>query len=135
LFEDERLLVVNKPSGLAVHGGSGISLGLIEAFRSMRPEQPYLELVHRLDRATSGCIILAKKRSALRELHRQIRENQVSKQYLTLLKGHWDHRARVNLPLDIEHRKEFKHPKTGEELAISAPLPDELSKVIDKMKA
>lgn len=105
LFEDERLLIIDKPSGMAVHGGSGISLGVIEALRHMRPDQPYLELVHRLDRSTSGCLILAKKRSALREMHRQIRENEVGKQYLTLVKGHWSHRAKVDIPLNVEHRR------------------------------
>ncbi|MBT8141153.1 MAG: RluA family pseudouridine synthase [Gammaproteobacteria bacterium] len=225
LFEDERLLIIDKPSGMAVHGGSGISLGVIEAMRLLKPQQQYLELVHRLDRSTSGCLVLAKKRSALRELHRQIRDNEVKKQYLTLLKDHWSDRARVDLPLDVEHRKggerhvvvsekgkkslshfnrlqhyiaeknknlkvslmqvdletgrthqirvhaqakqhpvagddrygdrefnkqlkklglkrlflhahniEFTHPKSGEELSISAPLPDDLSRLIDKLK-
>eukprot|EP00656_Telonema_subtile_P015899 TRINITY_DN18365_c0_g1_i2.p1 TRINITY_DN18365_c0_g1~~TRINITY_DN18365_c0_g1_i2.p1 ORF type:complete len:143 (+),score=3.70 TRINITY_DN18365_c0_g1_i2:73-501(+) len=69
LYEDDDLIVVNKPSGIAVHGGSGISLGLIESFRQMRPQAKFLELVHRLDRDTSGCILLAKKRSALKLMH------------------------------------------------------------------
>lgn len=86
LFEDERLLVVNKPAGLAVHGGSGLSFGLIEAMRQLRPNGE-LELVHRLDRDTSGCLLLAKRRSALRDLHRLIRENRVEKRYLALLVG------------------------------------------------
>jgi 23S rRNA pseudouridine955/2504/2580 synthase len=105
LHEDERLLIIDKPSGMAVHGGSGISLGVIEALRLIRPELPYLELVHRLDRSTSGCLMLAKKRSALREMHTQIRENKVDKQYLALVQGHWKQRARVDLPLDVEHRR------------------------------
>jgi len=105
LFEDERLLILDKPAGMAVHGGSGISLGLIEAMRLLRPELPYLELVHRLDRSTSGCLMLAKKRSALRELHRQIREKEIQKHYLTLLRGFWSQRARVALPLEVQHRK------------------------------
>jgi 23S rRNA pseudouridine955/2504/2580 synthase len=86
LFEDERLLVLDKPSGLAVHGGSGLSYGLIEALRQLRPGHE-LELVHRLDRDTSGCIIISKRRSALRELHQLIRDNQLDKRYLALLIG------------------------------------------------
>ena len=89
IYEDKRLLILNKPSGMAVHGGSGLSYGIIEALRALRPEAPYLELVHRLDRETSGCLIIAKKRSALRLLHELLRSNQVDKQYLTLIKGDW----------------------------------------------
>jgi 23S rRNA pseudouridine955/2504/2580 synthase len=84
LYEDERLLVLDKPAGLAVHGGSGLSFGLIEAMRQMRPGAE-LELVHRLDRDTSGCLLLAKRASTLRDLHRLIRENDVEKRYLALL--------------------------------------------------
>jgi 23S rRNA pseudouridine955/2504/2580 synthase len=86
LFEDERLLAVNKPAGFAVHGGSGLGFGVIEAMRQIRTGQD-LELVHRLDRDTSGCLLLAKRRSALRELHRLIREGRVDKRYLALLVG------------------------------------------------
>ena len=89
LFEDKRILVINKPSGLAVHGGSGLRYGLIEALRELRPNDKNLELVHRLDRDTSGCLIIAKKRSALRRLHEQLREGTMDKRYLTLLKGKW----------------------------------------------
>ena len=89
LFEDDRLIVINKPSGMAVHGGSGLSFGLIEALRSLRPEARMLELVHRLDRDTSGCLIVAKKRSALRHLHEQLRNKKVQKFYQALVKGHW----------------------------------------------
>jgi 23S rRNA pseudouridine955/2504/2580 synthase len=87
LFEDEALLIVNKPAGLAVHGGSGIALGVIEALRITRPELKFIELVHRLDRDTSGVLLLAKKRSALVELHRQIREGQTDKRYYLLAHG------------------------------------------------
>jgi 23S rRNA pseudouridine955/2504/2580 synthase len=87
LHEDDSILVVNKPSGLAVHGGSGVSLGLIEAMRAQRPNVKFLELVHRLDRDTSGILILAKKRSALLHLHEQIREGQMDKRYLLLVHG------------------------------------------------
>ncbi len=89
IYEDKRLLIINKPSGFAVHGGSGLSYGVIEALRALRPEAPFLELVHRLDRETSGCLIIAKKRSALRLLHELLRGNQVDKQYLTLVRGGW----------------------------------------------
>ncbi|OWS70751.1 RluA family pseudouridine synthase [Polynucleobacter campilacus] len=87
LFEDEALLIVDKPPGLAVHGGSGIALGVIETLRITRPELKFLELVHRLDRDTSGVLLLAKKRSALVELHRQIREGQTDKRYYLLAHG------------------------------------------------
>lgn len=87
LFEDERLLVIDKPAGLAAHGGSGLPFGLIEALRAMRPDAPYLELCHRLDRGTSGCLVVAKRRSALRFVHEVIREGRMRKHYVTLLVG------------------------------------------------
>lgn len=100
LFEDDGLLVINKPSGLAVHGGSGLSFGLIEALRVMRPEARFLELVHRLDRDTSGCIMVAKKRSALLVLHEALRGDGVDKRYLALVTGEWpEHRHKVDAPL------------------------------------
>jgi len=100
LFEDKRILVINKPSGLAVHGGSGLSYGLIEALRELRPNDKNLELVHRLDRDTSGCLIIAKKRSALRRLHEQLREGSMDKRYMTLLKGKWKGTSKwVDAPL------------------------------------
>ena len=89
LFEDNRLLILNKPSGMAVHGGSGLSYGVIEGLRALRPQAPYLELVHRLDRDTSGCLLIAKKRSALRSLHELLRNNRIDKRYIALLKGQW----------------------------------------------
>ncbi|MGD2076075.1 MAG: 23S rRNA pseudouridine(955/2504/2580) synthase RluC [Gammaproteobacteria bacterium] len=89
LYEDERLLVLNKPAGMAVHGGSGLSFGVIEALRVMRPDAPYLELVHRLDRDTSGCLLIAKRRSELRTLHALLRAGQVQKRYLLLVQGDW----------------------------------------------
>jgi len=94
LYEDSGMIVINKPAGLAVHGGSGVSLGLIEALRQARPEAKLLELVHRLDRETSGCLLVAKKRSALRSLQDALRNHQVSKTYLALVKGHWPKRKR-----------------------------------------
>ena len=100
LFEDNRLLILNKPSGLAVHGGSGLSYGVIEGLRALRPQAPYLELVHRLDRETSGCLLIAKKRSALRRLHELLRHNQVDKRYFALLQGQWHGGSRkVDAPL------------------------------------
>lgn len=89
LFEDNYLMVINKPSGLAVHGGSGLSFGLIEAIRALRPEEKSLELVHRLDRDTSGCILISKKRSILKGLHEQLREKTMEKNYWALVKGEW----------------------------------------------
>ncbi len=89
IYEDSRILVLDKPSGIAVHGGSGISLGCIEALRYLRPNLPSLELVHRLDRGTSGCLLVAKRRSALRRIHQLLREGQVHKHYLALVEGVW----------------------------------------------
>jgi len=89
LYEDERLLVLNKPAGMAVHGGSGLSYGVIEALRVLRPAAPYLELVHRLDRDTSGCLLIAKRRSELRMLHELLRTGDVDKRYLLLAQGDW----------------------------------------------
>lgn len=101
LFEDDALLVLAKPSGLAVHGGSGVSYGLIEALRAMRPEARFLELVHRLDRDTSGCIMVAKKRSALVTLHAALRGDGVDKRYLALVAGRWpERRRRIDVPLE-----------------------------------
>lgn len=91
IHEDERLLVLNKPAGIAVHGGSGLSFGVIEALRHARPELHYLELVHRIDRETSGCLLLAKKRSALRALHRLFEAKEIEKIYTALLHNRWQH--------------------------------------------
>jgi 23S rRNA pseudouridine955/2504/2580 synthase len=100
LFENDDLMVVNKPSGLAVHGGSGISLGLIESFRQMRPDNRFLELVHRLDRDTSGCIMIAKKRSSLRYIQQELREGRIQKIYRALVDGRWPNRRKnVTSPL------------------------------------
>ncbi|MDH5648958.1 MAG: 23S rRNA pseudouridine(955/2504/2580) synthase RluC [Gammaproteobacteria bacterium] len=100
LYEDEALMVINKPSGLAVHGGSGVSLGLIESLRSLYPEARFLELVHRLDRDTSGCLMVAKKRSTLVALHRQIQEGKMDKRYLALVQGSWGKAKTVKAPLE-----------------------------------
>lgn len=89
LYEDEGFIVLNKPAGFAVHGGTGVNSGVIEALRQLRPEQRFLELVHRLDKDTSGCLIVAKKRSALKYLHELFRGDGVQKTYLALLAGQW----------------------------------------------
>lgn len=100
LREDDVLLAINKPSGVAVHGGSGISRGVIEWLRLERPQERFLELVHRLDRETSGVLLLAKRRSALLALHRQLREGAVQKLYDVVVKGKWREPSRsVKLPL------------------------------------
>ena len=87
IYEDRSLLVIDKPSGMAVHGGSGVSHGVIEALRAARPDAPFLELVHRLDRDTSGCLMIAKRRSMLRTLHELLRGDGVDKRYLALVQG------------------------------------------------
>jgi len=89
LFEDDALLAIDKPAGVAVHGGSGVSFGVIEQIRTQRPESGFIELAHRLDRDTSGLLLLAKKRSALTTLHAMMRDGAVRKRYLALVKGHW----------------------------------------------
>ncbi len=89
IFEDETLLALNKPAGLAVHGGSGISSGAIEVCRAARPELNFLELVHRLDRDTSGVLLLAKKRAALLGMHALLRDGGTDKRYQVLVKGQW----------------------------------------------
>ena len=89
LFEDEALMAINKPAGIAVHGGSGVSFGVIEQLRRSRPEAALLELVHRLDRETSGILLVAKKRSALKALQDQFRARETAKTYLALVKGAW----------------------------------------------
>lgn len=106
IYEDKRLLVVDKPTGIAVHGGSGISHGVIELLRHARPELRDLSLVHRLDRETSGVLVLAKRRSALRELHARFRDGVVEKNYLGLSIGDWQLGEQViDKPLLVEHRK------------------------------
>ncbi|WP_259052470.1 23S rRNA pseudouridine(955/2504/2580) synthase RluC [Klebsiella sp. BIGb0407] len=100
LYEDDHILVLNKPSGTAVHGGSGLSFGVIEGLRALRPEARFLELVHRLDRDTSGVLLVAKKRSALRSLHEQLREKGMQKDYLALVRGQWpSHIKSIQAPL------------------------------------
>lgn len=100
LYEDDALLAINKPSGTAVHGGSGVSFGVIEQLRRARPQAKFLELVHRLDRETSGVLLVAKKRSALTAMHEIMREGNSDKRYDTLVLGQWHNtRQHVKLPL------------------------------------
>jgi 23S rRNA pseudouridine955/2504/2580 synthase len=100
IHEDRDILIINKPAGVAVHGGSGLAFGVIEALRAARPELTELELVHRLDRDTSGCLILAKRRAALRELHAALREREMTKRYLALVCGRWTlGKKTLDLPL------------------------------------
>jgi 23S rRNA pseudouridine955/2504/2580 synthase len=129
LHEDDSLLVLDKPSGLAVHGGSGISLGAIELLRISRPDCHYLELVHRLDRATSGCLLIAKKRSALRRMHEIFRDGKITKIYQALLLGEWQGGDReVDLPLAVDHRKNGeRHVRPGKDgkAALTRFFPEE----------
>lgn len=100
LYEDRELLVLDKPAGLAVHKGSGLDYGVIEVLRALRPEEPFLELAHRLDRETSGCLALARTPQALRAIQDALRAGRVEKRYLALVRGRWNHGPReVNLPL------------------------------------
>lgn len=100
LFEDAHLLIIDKPCGTAVHGGSGVSYGVIEQLRAARPDAKFLELVHRLDRETSGLLLIAKKRSALTNLHEQMRDGLTDKRYLTMVYGDWKNkRQHIKLPL------------------------------------
>ncbi|MDD9195472.1 23S rRNA pseudouridine(955/2504/2580) synthase RluC [Aliivibrio sp. S3MY1] len=100
IYEDDHLLILNKPSGTAVHGGSGLKFGAIEALRALRPEARFLELVHRIDRDTSGILLIAKKRSALRRLQEQFRNKTVQKYYFALVMGEWKSTCKVvNAPL------------------------------------
>jgi 23S rRNA pseudouridine955/2504/2580 synthase len=104
LYEDDALIAVDKPAGLAVHGGSGIAFGVIERLRQARPDAPFLELVHRLDRDTSGVLLVAKRRPALTGLHAQLRDGAIDKRYTVLVRGKWRDAMRVvDLPLVTLH--------------------------------
>ncbi len=112
LFEDDCFFAINKPAGVAVHGGSGVSFGVIEQLRMARPQAKFLELVHRLDRETSGILLIAKKRSALKHLQDQFRERETDKTYLALVLGHWSPTKKV---LDKPLHKYLLPGKGGEE--------------------
>lgn len=107
LFENDKLIILNKPSGIAVHGGSGLNYGVIEALRQIRPDHKTLELVHRLDRDTSGCLVIAKRRSMLRHIHNQLQQkHKVQKIYNALVVGKWPARKLlVNAPLQKDVRQ------------------------------
>lgn len=129
LFEDDGFLVVNKPAGFAVHGGSGVSSGIIEGLRLLRPEAHFLELVHRLDKDTSGCLIIAKKRSALKQLHELFRDNHVQKTYLALLAGQW---ARKKLVVNVPLLKNVS--KGGERMVVISQAGKEAETLFRRMK-
>ena len=126
VHEDERILAFNKPAGLAVHGGSGLSFGFIEALRALRPDEP-LELAHRLDRDTSGCLVVARTRAALRELHALLREGQVEKHYTALVAGRWQlNRKKIDAPVLTNARQGGErvvrvHEKGKNAVSIFAP--------------
>jgi 23S rRNA pseudouridine955/2504/2580 synthase len=116
LYEDEALLALDKPAGIAVHGGSGIAHGAIESLRSMRPDAPYLELVHRIDRETSGVLLIAKKRTALVGLHEMLRERTMDKRYLAGVSGRFrNEMQRVKASLAARSTTEGKHVRVAEE--------------------
>lgn len=113
IFEDKSLIVMNKPSGIAVHGGSGVSFGVIEGLRALRPKEKMLELVHRLDRDTSGILLIAKKRSVLVSLHEQLRIKTMNKVYWALVKGHWSEKQK-----SVQEPLKKINTKSGERLVI-----------------
>jgi 23S rRNA pseudouridine955/2504/2580 synthase len=120
LFEDEHLLVLDKPTGMAVHAGSGVSTGIIEALRAWRPQAPMLELAHRLDRETSGCLLIAKSRASLMGLHGQLRDGEVHKHYLALVRGTLRHAREVNASLERRERGGERMVQTAEEGKVAA---------------
>lgn len=128
LYEDELLLIINKPSGMSVHGGSTVRVGVIEALRAKYPKLPQLELAHRLDSDTSGCLVLAKKRSILRELHALLREGAMRKIYWALTEGLWGPaESRVDAPLQKYHLKGGErivkvHPEGKSSLTVFKPM-------------
>jgi 23S rRNA pseudouridine955/2504/2580 synthase len=111
LYEDKGLMIINKPAGIPVHGGSKINMGVIETLRTMYPKLPHLELAHRLDLDTSGCLVVAKKRSVLKEMHELMRSGQVHKVYYALTKGLW---KKTELHVDVPLRK--NHLSSGERI-------------------
>ncbi len=102
LLETNQFMVINKPSGIAVHGGSGLSFGVIEAFRSLRPKEKFMELVHRIDRDTSGCLLIAKRRSFLIHFQNQLRHRKMNKKYIAVVSGRW---PKGNKRVDVALRK------------------------------
>ena len=121
LLEDEHLLAIDKPAGVAVHGGSGVAYGVIEQLRQARPEARFLELVHRLDRETSGILLLAKKRSALTALQAQFRDRETDKIYAALVLGHWPAKLKV---IDVALHKTLDARGERHVLPVAADHPD-----------
>ncbi len=113
LHETNQYLVLNKPSGIAVHGGSGLSFGVIEAFRSLRPKEKFLELVHRIDRDTSGCLLIAKRRSYLTHFQNQLRHRKMNKEYLAIVSGVWSNKNKL---VDVALTK--KERPSGERIVV-----------------
>lgn len=110
LYEDDHLLIINKPSGMSVHAGNTVRVGVVEALKHMYPKLPHLELAHRLDAETSGCLVLAKKKKILREVHTLLREGKVTKIYWALTKGKWKpNELKVDVPLHKHFRDGGKH--------------------------
>ena len=126
IFEDKSILVINKPVGIASHGGSGISLGLIEIVRQIIPSYENVQLVHRLDKDTSGCIVLTKKKSVLREMHNELRNHSVEKKYVAITKGHWQQNS-IDVNLNLLKLKN----KSGEQ---KVEVSDEGKESITKFK-
>jgi len=115
IFEDSDFIVINKPSGLAVHGGSGISAGVIEQLRSLKSNEKDLALVHRIDKETSGCLLISKKRSVLRDIHEKFRNGEVNKNYFAIVIGIWDyHKKSIDLRLMTHHRKNGERHVTSD---------------------
>ena len=129
LYEDEAFMVINKPSGYAVHGGSGVNSGIIEGLRAIRPNAPFLELVHRLDKDTSGCLLIAKKRSALKKLHTLFRDDLVQKTYIALLAGQW---ARKKLVVNAPLQKNIS--QGGERMVVISKAGKEAETVFKRLK-
>ena len=134
VYEDKRLLVLNKPTGIAVHGGSGVSHGVIELLRYARPDLKDLALVHRIDRETSGCLVMAKRRSALRDLHERFRQGKVEKNYLALVVGNWQLGDQlIDAPLHVHNRQNGeRHVVVNSQLGKSAQTKVSLSKKYGK---
>ena len=125
LFEDDFLIVLNKPSGIAVHGGSGLSFGVIELVRNARPDHKFFELVHRIDKDTSGVLLIAKKRSALVGIHKQMREKKVHKKYQVVVKGVWKEKQKI---VDLDLLKTTANNGQNKVRVIESPLKNPLAK-------
>ena len=125
LFEDDSLLIINKPSGVAVHGGSGLSFGIIELVRNGRPNHKFFELVHRIDKDTSGVLLIAKKRSALVGIHKQMREKKVHKKYQVVVSGVWKEKQKI---VDLDLLKTTANNGQNKVRVIESPLKNSLAK-------